>query len=273
MRTKPRTRPNDTLPHYERHYSSLSAAITDTDDMQTAQNQWYRGYMEERQENDIDFFGGHTWSGAQRYKHGNAELAQKALAAIAATPTAAQTARITREYNDTDGEDMDMERYHDGEERCLIRRKKILSTAGKGPIKIVVNLSEDRRITTGQMLYKCYAATKLCSHYERTGRRCEIIAAMAVDHKEYTAYTTITIKRASQPLDISAVAWATSPAFFRLWGFRLLLKNYPCSRDTFGAPTKLPPQAPGTIAIDETQCLSQCEAEEFIAKIGKNTRN
>lgn len=87
------------------------------------------------------------------------------------------SASIERFMSESDGVDMSMERYMDGDPKCLIDIKKSKKAGRKGKyVTLYVNIAENAHINASDMLKRALFSTTLADILENQGFRVQILA-------------------------------------------------------------------------------------------------
>lgn len=172
-----------------------------------------------------------------------------------------------------DGDDMDMEKYMEGEEYSFIKRKSIGGNNRKKIHRIVVSAAEYANVDAENIAFKTMAVIKLIDHIESKGDRCEMDIDLFVENSLSNSTNdlslSITVKRCEDPLNISLIAWTLSPEFFRYYliGGMHIISDECNDRISFGhGQPKTPEAKTGEIVVPSNTVLSKEAAEEFLTK-------
>jgi hypothetical protein len=165
-----------------------------------------------------------------------------------------------------DGDDMDMERFIEGNEFCFIKRIKKTGINARGIKQIYINLGESADKNARDMLYKTYAAVKLCDALENQGHRTEIIVYTCSKkfNKTDTCEISITIKAANEPLNLSLIAFATSPLFFRFYLIPAICYCGENVREGHGSAENIDDLPPEAYHIKKGKCLGEYAATNWL---------
>jgi hypothetical protein len=186
-------------------------------------------------------------------------------------------------WDELDGDDMNMERLY---EHSPAMRKRIFDKGQKhGRImSIFVGIAENGFVSAEQLSEKTKTVIKIVKYLESLGTRCEVI----LYDKSYNSgkmgkepiascLTEITIKRASDPLNIGLLSTTISPWMFRYWCFLFYDAKFN-SQGSYGSAARLKKQdlkfrkGQKYILIDKGDCLNKKTSEEFIKQVMNNEK-
>jgi len=188
-------------------------------------------------------------------------------------PAPVKQCRFVKKWNDYDGDELDIERLHNGQDP-LSRRIKERGGHTRGQVrKIVINVAESADVPAAAMYCKAYAAGKLCDGIEESGDRAEIYiaayAAGAFDRGREDFYTSVKIKSAEEPLNIGAVLAASAPWMLRFWFFAVMDKagnNGDHVTSSRGSARGIKHLHEDATVIDTGEALTMAEAGKWIEK-------
>lgn len=187
-------------------------------------------------------------------------------------------ARCEKRWSDYDGDNMDVERYYN-EQPFLSRRVQVSGGNRRGQYRIVVNVAENYRVNSENMLWKAYAASRLCDEIESQGNRVEVIVGgFASGCAEGYGYTWVNCvaKKAQDPVNLGLLCTLMAPWTWRITMFALLYHYEKCSpyigrshtvREYLGGD-EIENKA---ILIDTGDCLSHERADVFIRTLDIGT--
>jgi hypothetical protein len=171
-----------------------------------------------------DWYGSKDWGEACKMaEHGWPEGRAKIGDALAIA-SASHAGRALAKRYDVAGDWPDAGRAAAGDPLAMVRR----SDAKRGAARVVRigwNVTASCRVTGAEFIINRGAAVcALIDYLESNGRRVELTCLLrAKTGGRPLASANVTIKRASDPLDVDAVAFAcASPAFFRRFGLALI---------------------------------------------------
>lgn len=220
------------FPTLHEFYAAIDAARANPNlakDPDTLKDDFYRRDKDER---DIIDFVGTDKRTCETSRYGLPHLVARAMQLPGFTSRGDEALTMTaKKLDDQDGDEIDMEKYLEGEERCLIRRYRKAGNHIKRIRKIAVNIGENCNVHSDSMLWKAYAAIRLVDSIENAGDRCEIIVHLAgkgASRNGDSAHISIMVKHADEPANLSLIAWTFSPHFFRYYmipAISLTVKN------------------------------------------------
>lgn len=162
------------------------------------------------------------------------------ISALAALVPTAQLA--TRSY-DVAGDYPDVARALGGDPRCMVRRGKV--NAPRPTVTIAVNVCVNGMVDGAQKMNYGAALAGMIDRLESRGTRVELLATDAATGHSGVGYCSIstpwTVKRATDPLDLGAIAYSVAhPAMAR----RLCFATYERCPSAFeimgyGSPVKV----------------------------------
>jgi hypothetical protein len=215
-------------------------------------------------------FAGRSFYDALALRWGFPDGAAK-IAELPEIQAAATGRSFRRVWAEDDGDDLSVERMDAGLP-CLRKRVPQLGRTGPRCALVCVNVAELANVDWEKMLWKTYAVCRLVDDYERQGVRCEVdIYKYSTDSfRNYDdGLIRIRLKRADEPLNISLLAAATAPWFFRWWMFIHHNENNPDMRSGVGFAASIDGLVPeGAIVMNPRTCLSKWQAEAWLAKVG-----
>jgi hypothetical protein len=183
--------------------------------------------------------------------HEGVEMIHTALQAI--VPASGREARWG--YSQTGGS-VSVSRYLTGHPKCMRNRRK-KNMGGVPVLHLVVNVVASCAVKAERMANYGAAITGLIDRLENSGRRVHLDMVMAVNSKGIRLSMGWNVKRASEPLDLSQVAFAIAhPAAFRRLGFAMMERThkdaesaaYGYSADAL--PWDVPDYTDGTMIVD-----------------------
>lgn len=182
-----------------------------------------------------------------------------------------KAAEYRKAWSEYDGDDMDMDRMY-SEQPFLSRRVKVIGARNRGMFKIYINVAEPWMENYENMMWKTWAACRICDELENQGHRVEIMLCALCEacHPGYR-YTLaeIVLKRFEEPFNIALLSTACSPWYFRIWLF-ILWSFYRRSNSHLGHPVQaarhynVDDENKTAIIIDRGDCLSEERANNFI---------
>lgn len=189
---------------------------------------------------------------------------------------------IAYKYSETDGDDLNIDRFLDG--MPALRQRTRVNGLNTGRfVDIYINIGENCNVGFEDMLFKTYATVKIADQLESKGIRCNIkIAVSSNIHyksgKRAVDYTEIQIKDYNETLNIALLCNVTSPWFFRRFIFQELTGKYltetgiasSIELTNYFSQTKQLPDCNNAIIIDNGQCLSFESATKFINNLNLN---
>lgn len=216
--------------HYIKHYASVSEMIASCTDAWELKHRFHGDTSTESLQRES--FIGRKFSDwediVEACKHAKQEdlqTIQGMMNEIAGADVPSPTNRKRRRIRSEDGgDDIDYDRLHGGESEFWIDtiRKQV---SGTQTLTIMVNVAGSRDVPFNDLFWRGAAAVALADKLENAGYRVEIIAASLLTHlymkrknsKRGEGYSFIStrLKEAQDPLDIDALAVATSGWFFR----------------------------------------------------------
>lgn len=215
-------------------------------------------------------FAGASWKESEErryYWKGGLDKIKK----LAAMDAVVHASTYVRQWSDYDGDSMDVERFYN-EQPFLVRRVKVAGTNRRGQYRIVVNISENAFVSAQNMLWKAYAAARLCDEIESQGNRCEVIICDFASNQNpgynYTL-TEVVVKKMQEPVNLGLLCTMMSPWCLRTYMFMIWSHYHVCS-DGFGRAASCRTYYGGdrferqAILIDTGECLSHEKANNFI---------
>lgn len=185
--------------------------------------------------------------------------------------------KFEKRWSDYDGDSMDVERYYN-EQPFLSRRVKTHGGNRRGQYRIVVNLCENSNVNSKNMLWKAYAATRLCDEIESQGNRVEVVIGSFYSHcirgYDYT-WVQCVGKRAQDPVNQGLLCTLMSPWMLRIPYFAILYHYNDCHyrlghahtvREYLGDDVEK-----HAVVIDTGDCLSHEAADVFIRTLDIGT--
>jgi len=138
----------------------------------------------------------------------------------AATVDAPRSAKLARKWSADDGETLDVARLLDGLPPYRMAYRAPGGSSGR-IVRLVVNAAANAKTTAESLAWTAYAAIRAIDSLEEAGYRVEVVMCYPVERVWYgVGYRLlVTVKRAEDPLDISQIAAALSPAAFRVFMF------------------------------------------------------
>lgn len=178
-------------------------------------------------------------------------------------------------WNDTDGDEMDLERAYEGKPFLAQRIRKKGIQNGKF-ITLYVAVHENAGVTHNKLINRTFTAVSIADYLENQGFRVEIIAFvigkntgawLGIQEVEYlTMY--IPIKQFNEDLNKSLLLTALSPWFFRYWVFLFWTNNmaahYGLGFSVSFKSLDVPLLTATSIIIDNGECLT---TQDSIRKI------
>lgn len=161
-------------------------------------------------------------------------------------------------YSD-EGDEVDIDRYLDGEPECMIQFTPELTPSYGRVAKIIVNLAASCGISSATQYHRGAAACILIDALESAGVRCEVWCLPFCSREGKNRFVSkILVKRPDQHVEPDRMAYMLAhPAVMRRLGFRLLeQQEKPWVKWTecgYGSPYDLPnseTEEDGTIYFD-----------------------
>jgi hypothetical protein len=215
----------------------------------------------------INFVGADSKT-CKESRYGMESLVSQAMTLPGFTARGDEALTVTaRKLDDQDGDDIDMERYLEGDERCLIRRYRKAVNRIKRIRKIAVNIGENCNVTPDRMLWKAYAAIRLVDAIESAGDRCEIIVHLGSSNASRNgdhAHVSITVKRPEEPANLSLIAWTFSPYFFRYYMVPAICLTVPNVTTGYGHALNITEEYQDAYYLASGECLSRQQAENWL---------
>lgn len=182
-------------------------------------------------------------------------------------------------YDDSDGDDMNMDRYLEG----LPCMRKRVQNHGKGTGKLVnlhISICENCWCSAKNLLIRSYTAMRIIDMLELQGYRVQVTAY--ADNKEPgyilrnggheyidTLQVEVVIKKFEDPLIKGQILTAISPWFFRYWMFKFWTAKFKM-RDGLGqAISPVKEESISDIYIQTGEALTEPDAEKTITRISK----
>jgi len=174
-------------------------------------------------------------------------------------------------YNETDGDDLNIDRFLDGLP-ALKKRTRVSGNNSGRFVDLHINVAEHYLIDFAQMLYKTFAAVKIIDHLESQNIRVAVYvvcaAKLAVKSSPLDV-VTIKIKDYNEPVIIPLLLNAISPWFFRKYILMEISGKIKVS-DSIGHPCQIPNKNTDNIYIETGQCLNLPDAITFINNLNLN---
>lgn len=178
-------------------------------------------------------------------------------------------------YDDSDGDDMNFDRYIEGLP-CLKRR---IHTHGMGIgkfVKLHISIAENCWCSPKDLMTRAYTAMRIIDMLESQGYRVQISAYADNEYPGYLNGQTVRflgveviIKKFEDPLIKGQILTAISPWFFRYWMFKFynakLKMNY-----GYGHSVRIEKEeTTSDIYIQTGEALTEEDAEQTIERISK----
>lgn len=180
---------------------------------------------------------------------------------------------IKYKWDFEDGDDMNMERFYDGNAFLHKRKKRIGNNNGKF-ISFNIDICVNAWVTPEQMLYKSYTCIKLLDYLESLNYKVEVIVhditRFPGSYKGKSVgllKTMCTLKSFDEPLQKSLLLTCISPWFFRYWLFRLHAAKLFTNPGLGQAAHVYEPSTPSNIWINSQECLDLDSAQNKIKQI------
>lgn len=227
-----------------------------------------------KRKNDSSFAGA-DWDTSEKRKYQWKE-GLKRVQRLTQMESIVHSSQYVNVWNDYDGDVMDVDRYLN-EQPFLSRRVKKSGKSICGQYRIVINIAENGTVSAQNMLWKAYAAARLCDEIESQGNRCEVVAVSFLrgqtcdtDYAGYT-YTEVTIKKHEESVNTGLLCTCLSPWFFRTYMF-MVWRHYLHVNNWLGWSSSLREYLGNDIdntciLIDAGDCLSHEKANTFIKTI------
>lgn len=179
-------------------------------------------------------------------------------------------------YDDSDGDDMNMDRYLES----LPCMKKRIHKHGKGNGKFVnlhVSICENCRCSSESLLTRSYTAMRIIDMLEEEGYRVQIIAYADNENAGRTVQdeqidmlsVEVVVKKYEDPLIKGQILTAISPWFFRYWMFKFWTAKFRMA-DGLGHSCRLKKEeSVSDIYIQTGEALTENDAEKTIERIKK----
>ena len=179
-------------------------------------------------------------------------------------------------FSETDGYDMNMDKYYDGEPKCLIdvKKRKEKGKIGKY-ITLYVSICENCGVSPNSMLQRALFATKLADILEMQKYRVTIIATADVDHIAVDESgneidhmrVEIVLKKFEEPCIPSYVLCGLGPWIFRYYLFNFWYGHYKC-HSGLGYTVNIDcGDRQDVVIINSGECFSDISKEKKIKEI------
>jgi hypothetical protein len=182
--------------------------------------------------------------------------------------------KLQYKYNETDGDDLNVDRFLDG--LPAMHKRTRVNGNNTGQFKdIYINLAEDYTISFNKMLYKTFAAAKIIDAFEAQNIRVAVYVVCSCNlelkgkSKRIPDTVTIKIKDYNESVIIPIMLNAISPWFFRKHILTEITGKFK-TVDSIGSPEEIPDKNPENIYIETGQCLSFDSAKQFINNLNLN---
>jgi hypothetical protein len=161
-------------------------------------------------------------------------------------------------YSD-EGDEVDIDRYLDGEPECMIQFTPELTPSYGRVAKIIVNMAASCGVDAATQYHRGAAACILIDALESAGVRCEVWCLPFCSREGRDRFVSkILVKRPDQHVEPDRMAYMLAhPAVMRRFGFRLLEQQgrpwVKWTKDGYGHPMDLPrseTEEDGTIYFD-----------------------
>jgi len=203
----------------------------------------------------------------RRYSHKEGLEKIREMAGLEAIMHASQ---YVKHWSDYDGDTFDIERYQN-EQPFLCQRRKVIGSKNRGMFRVIVSIAEPWMVDYDNMLWKTYAACRICDELESQGHRVEILAVSYSRDQHYRYEYTLTeihIKRFEESMNLAMLCTSLSPWTFRVWMF-MVWSHYRKSYSDLGSPCLVEGYynlggQKTAIIIDKGDCLSEESANNFI---------
>jgi hypothetical protein len=110
-----------------------------------------------------------------------------------------------------EGEELDIDAYNEGKPECfLVYQDGEEESDGSGVVRILANLTASWNVSAEVLEVRGAALCALVQALEFAGRRCEVVTGT----NQGTMQVTVTLKRATEPVQMDTLAFALAHAGF-----------------------------------------------------------
>lgn len=176
-------------------------------------------------------------------------------------------------YDDSDGDDMNFDRYIEG----LPSLKKRIPTHGVGTgkfVKLHISICEDCWCSAKALMIRAYTAMRIIDMLESQGYRVQISAYADNENpgtlngqKVKYLGVEVVIKKFEDPLIKGQVLTAISPWFFRYWMFKFWNAKFMMNWGYGHSIRPIKKESTSDIYIQTGEALTEEDAEETIKRI------
>lgn len=176
-------------------------------------------------------------------------------------------------YDDSDGDDMNFDRYIEG----LPSLKKRIPTHGVGTgkfVKLHISISENCWCSAKALMIRAYTAMRIIDMLESQGYRVQISAYADNEdpgtlngQKVKYLGVEVVIKKFEDPLIKGQVLTAISPWFFRYWMFKFWNAKFMMNWGYGHSIRPIKKESTSDIYIQTGEALTEEDAEETIKRI------
>lgn len=176
-------------------------------------------------------------------------------------------------YDDSDGDDMNFDRYIEG----LPSLKKRISTHGVGTgkfVKLHISICENCWCSAKALMIRAYTAMRIIDMLESQGYRVQISAYADNEdpgtlngQKVKYLGVEVVIKKFEDPLIKGQVLTAISPWFFRYWMFKFWNAKFMMNWGYGHSIRPIKKESTSDIYIQTGEALTEEDAEETIKRI------
>ena len=176
-------------------------------------------------------------------------------------------------YDDSDGDDMNFDRYIEG----LPSLKKRIPTHGVGTgkfVKLHISISENCWCSAKALMIRAYTAMRIIDMLESQGYRVQISAYADNENpgtlngqKVKYLGVEVVIKKFEDPLIKGQVLTAISPWFFRYWMFKFWNAKFMMNWGYGHSIRPIKKESTSDIYIQTGEALTEEDAEETIKRI------
>lgn len=176
-------------------------------------------------------------------------------------------------YDDSDGDDMNFDRYIEG----LPSLKKRIPTHGIGTgkfVKLHISISENCWCSAKALMIRAYTAMRIIDMLESQGYRVQISAYADNEYpgtlngqKVKYLGVEVVIKKFEDPLIKGQILTAISPWFFRYWMFKFWNAKFMMNWGYGHSIRPIKKESTSDIYIQTGEALTEEDAEETIKRI------
>lgn len=176
-------------------------------------------------------------------------------------------------YDDSDGDDMNFDRYIEG----LPNLKKRIPTHGVGTgkfVKLYISICENCWCSAKALMIRAYTAMRIIDMLESQGYRVQISAYADNENpgtlngqKVKYLGVEVVIKKFEDPLIKGQVLTAISPWFFRYWMFKFWNAKFMMNWGYGHSIRPIKKESTSDIYIQTGEALTEEDAEETIKRI------